>query len=797
MSAGVILRRLCAGVAAWAVALPLIAVVLVAGPATAQAGCDANRDGTSAGVTETVFTAGNDAGAARLATDIGLTLPAPRPAHHWRVTVCVEVVDDANPATVDRFVVQVGAPVQELRPEASLWEQGSRDKAIRDLTPLMYRPGARTSPPVNGVQVIGIEMWLAVDPAAWVPLTTNATVGQVSVTATAVPTKMVWEFTDGVTRVCDGPGVQYSPGTPGPAPCGRHFEHTTDVQPVTASVRIEYTINWTSTLLSSGTLTQRGEPNRYELMVGEVQTYLSDGTRRAPGPVDALALPKSSQPVNDSNCDWWTPWDCSPADIADAVSDLATDVLWASLPQPVRDALEQVWSFIKGCARFVGDTLGSIQEVFSQFGQVMVDPQAFVRDKLQVAQAMYDGIHADSAGFAKEFFGGMVDAELFKADKAQWAGKIGCELAVGILTGGATASGRFANLLGDVNKFADRVRDWIRRGDKDGDGDVDVCTASFPSGTEVLLADGSRRRIEAIRAGDTVLAFDARNRAWAGRPVLRQWSYLDTDEMATLRLTDGSTLSATDHHRFWSASRGAFEELEALTPGEQLQTPHGPVFVDDVSLWPSAPTLVWELFVAVDHTFAVFAGDSAVAVHNRCDVDPPDADVITRRLAEEGLEGTAEDVQGAWSRYTGDLPPDKWLDKYIALRHSVGNGSEFETNVLKDANVKKNYTAYPLDDLKFIPDGVRSTDPPQFIEAKAYSTTKLGPTSNAGSQLKYLIEWCGRYPDRCREDLDPTTRPSFDLHISNEEMMNAGFRRLLTEADASGVIVSVNRKSWP
>lgn len=420
----------------------------------------------------------------------------------------------------------------------------------------------------------------------------------------------------------------------------------------------------------------------------------------------------------------------------------------------------------------------------------MVDPQAFVRDKLQVAQAMYDGIHADSAGFAKEFFGGMVDAELFKADKAQWAGKIGCELAVGILTGGATASGRFANLLGDVNRFADRVRDWIRRGDKDGDGDVDVCTASsFPSGTEVLLADGSRRRIEAIRAGDTVLAFDAVNGAWAGRPVLRQWSYLDTDEMATLRLTDGSTVSATDHHRFWSASRGGFEELEALTPGERLQTPQGPVFVDDVSVRPSAPTLVWELSVAVDHTYAVFAGDSAVAVHNRCEFDLPDNDKITRRLADEGLDGiTAEDVQRAWASYTGDLPPDRWLDKYIVIRRNAGVGGEYETKILTEQALTKNAKAYPPDDPTFIPDAVRSDEPPRFVEIKNYEKTDLQPGTNAGSQVKYLIDW--------RQGNPTSPAPSFELWISDESAMSQSFRDLLTRAVNEDVDVTVNGQPW-
>lgn len=62
------LRRLCAGVLAWALALQVIAL-LVVHPAAAQTGCDANRDGNATGITEPIVTAGNDAGAARLAAD--------------------------------------------------------------------------------------------------------------------------------------------------------------------------------------------------------------------------------------------------------------------------------------------------------------------------------------------------------------------------------------------------------------------------------------------------------------------------------------------------------------------------------------------------------------------------------------------------------------------------------------------------------------------------------------------------------------------------------------------------------
>ena len=125
-----LLRRLCAGALAMAVALPGLAVVLAAAPApAAAAGCDANGAGNATGPTEDVFTDGSDAAAARLRNDTGLTLAAPRAAHHWRVTVCVETVDDANPDTDDRVVRPVGAPVEQLRPEAAGWERAALAKA--------------------------------------------------------------------------------------------------------------------------------------------------------------------------------------------------------------------------------------------------------------------------------------------------------------------------------------------------------------------------------------------------------------------------------------------------------------------------------------------------------------------------------------------------------------------------------------------------------------------------------------------------------------------------------------------
>lgn len=775
-------RRLGAGLLAWVVAVVGLAV-MVASPARA-AGCDANGDGSATGVVEPILTTGSDGAAHQLEEETGLRLAAPERAHWWRVTACVET-------TPARAVSVIGAPVQERKPEAGEWERDALAGAVDDLSPLLYRPGARTSPHVGGAQFVGLEMWLAIDPASWVPFSATATSGEVDVAATATPSKMVWEFTDGVVRVCDGPGVEYTPGAAGPAPCGRDFDRTTEVQPVTASVRIEYQISWTSSIGGRGTLVQRGEPNRYELKVGEVQTYLTDGQRRADPAPESLPPPVSSQPINDEDCGWATPWDCSPSDILDAVTDLAVDVVWATLPPPVKDALRLVWNFIQGCASFVGDAFGSMQDVFAQFGQLVTDPQRFVSEKLDVAKTIYDGVRADPAGFATEFLGQAVEWDLLQSNPAQWAGKIGCQLAVAVLTGGAAAAGRFGDLLGDVNRFVDRVRDWMGRRDGNGDRDIDVdlCpTSSFPAGTDVLLADGTRRPIEAVRPGDSVLALDPVGGTWAARPVLDQWSYLDTDEMATLVLADGSAVSATDHHQFWSASRGRFAELEGLMPGERLAAAGGrPVVVDRVAVWPSGPTRVWELTVAVDHTFAVFAGEHAVAVHNGCRMPLPDGD-IRSALDNDGLQWiTVDEVHDAWSRYTGDLAPGTWLDRYKTIRLNAGGGSAYETEWLAKLQVKKNNALFPPDDPTFIPDGVRSTDPPSFVEIKKYDGTTLYPGSNAGAQVEYLIDWAQKNPSG--------GRPTFELQISNEDNLSDGFEALLTRASRTVTII-VNGKPW-
>ncbi len=109
-------------------------------------------------------------------------------------------------------------------------------------------------------------------------------------------------------------------------------------------------------------------------------------------------------------------------------------------PASVVVAAKQVWEFLKGCAAFVGEVFGSVGEMVTQLGQLAADPQKFVDEKLQLARTVKAAVSEDAEAFAIEVLGGMVDRDLFNQNKAKWAGKLACEVAVTVLTGGSAAS---------------------------------------------------------------------------------------------------------------------------------------------------------------------------------------------------------------------------------------------------------------------------------------------------------------------------------------------------------------------
>ncbi|MET7455137.1 ricin-type beta-trefoil lectin domain protein [Streptomyces sp. NPDC005574] len=139
---------------------------------------------------------------------------------------------------------------------------------------------------------------------------------------------------------------------------------------------------------------------------------------------------------------------------------------------------------------------------------------------------------------------------------------------------------------------------------------------SFPGGTEVVLADGSRKAIREVRYGDLLLATDPATGRTLGEPVTRTFSHL-TEDLLVVTLDDGGRLTSTPGHRFYVTGRGWILASE-LRDGDSLRTTDGTLrtvaAVRDRNV--SARRTVYDLTVSGLHTFYAVAGSTPVLVHN-------------------------------------------------------------------------------------------------------------------------------------------------------------------------------------
>jgi Pretoxin HINT domain len=135
----------------------------------------------------------------------------------------------------------------------------------------------------------------------------------------------------------------------------------------------------------------------------------------------------------------------------------------------------------------------------------------------------------------------------------------------------------------------------------------------FAEGTPVLLADGARKAIEQVEAGDCVLSRHEGTGEIAEQPVMRKWIHQRKPTL-TLRLSDGSAIETTRVHPFFVKGKG-FVAAGALQPGLCLMT-HAETPLAIVSIDRHAQASdVYNLAVANFHTY--FVGDGAVWVHNK------------------------------------------------------------------------------------------------------------------------------------------------------------------------------------
>ncbi|MEZ5094656.1 MAG: polymorphic toxin-type HINT domain-containing protein [Nocardioides sp.] len=142
-----------------------------------------------------------------------------------------------------------------------------------------------------------------------------------------------------------------------------------------------------------------------------------------------------------------------------------------------------------------------------------------------------------------------------------------------------------------------------------------TCLRSFASATLVLMADGSKKPIDQIEVGDKVIATDPETGQRVTRKVTHVWVHDDT--LTDLKLADGTTLTTTEDHLFWSVTDQTFERADQLAPGEVVLGDNGhEVTVVGFEIGTSRTALAYNLSIAGVHTYHV--GPDAIVVHNDC-----------------------------------------------------------------------------------------------------------------------------------------------------------------------------------
>ncbi|MET8957751.1 polymorphic toxin-type HINT domain-containing protein, partial [Streptomyces sp. NPDC004533] len=146
------------------------------------------------------------------------------------------------------------------------------------------------------------------------------------------------------------------------------------------------------------------------------------------------------------------------------------------------------------------------------------------------------------------------------------------------------------------------------------------CGECFLAGTRVLMADGSQKPIEKLRAGDLVRATDPLTGETGARHVTRQIVTKDDKHFAAVTVrgpTGGrSPITATYDHPFWSVNLRAWVPAEDLLPGDSLRTDSGATATVVANHAFDRQAVTYSLTVEGLHTFYVLAGKTPLLVHN-------------------------------------------------------------------------------------------------------------------------------------------------------------------------------------
>ncbi|MEU6975384.1 MULTISPECIES: ricin-type beta-trefoil lectin domain protein [unclassified Streptomyces] len=158
---------------------------------------------------------------------------------------------------------------------------------------------------------------------------------------------------------------------------------------------------------------------------------------------------------------------------------------------------------------------------------------------------------------------------------------------------------------------------------RSGSGGGGGCN-SFVPGTKVLMADGSTKPIDQVKAGDKVLATDEKTGETRVETVTAEIKGQGLKKLVKVTIdvdgakgTKTAMVTATDGHPFWVPELGEWIKATDLRTGQWLQTSKGTyVQIASVRRWTAQAATVYNLTVSDVHTYYALAGATPVLVHN-------------------------------------------------------------------------------------------------------------------------------------------------------------------------------------
>ncbi|MGV9890635.1 ricin-type beta-trefoil lectin domain protein [Streptomyces sp. NPDC003395] len=155
------------------------------------------------------------------------------------------------------------------------------------------------------------------------------------------------------------------------------------------------------------------------------------------------------------------------------------------------------------------------------------------------------------------------------------------------------------------------------------EGDGPTCNSFLP-GTKVLMADGTTKPIEKVKAGDKVVTTDPTTGERRIETVTAEIKGQGLKHLVKITIdVDGKKgnktvqVTATDGHPFWVPELRDWIQATDLKAGQWLQTSAGTyVQITALARWTAQGATVHNMTVSDVHTYFVVAGSTPILVHN-------------------------------------------------------------------------------------------------------------------------------------------------------------------------------------